>query len=90
MRLTLIINLFEIFDPSTRNNLSINWLFIILPITIFPRIFWSIQSRIIFIIKTLINFIFPRRKYSFGKNGVLKNFSPPRLKMFSFPDDTAF
>lgn len=58
MKLTLIINLFEIFDPSTRNNLSINWLFIILPIIIFPRIFWLIQSRIIFIIKTLINFIY--------------------------------
>lgn len=58
MKLILIINLFEIFDPSTRNNLSINWLFIILPIIIFPRIFWLIQSRIIFIIKTLINFIY--------------------------------
>lgn len=58
MKLTLIINLFEIFDPSTRNNLSINWLFIILPIIIFPRIFWLIQSRIIFIIKILINFIY--------------------------------
>ena len=58
MKLTLIINLFEIFDPSTRNNFSINWLFIILPIIIFPRIFWLIQSRIIFIIKTLINFIY--------------------------------
>ena len=45
-----MINLFEIFDPSTRNNLPINWLFITL-----PKIFWLIQSRIIFIIKTLVN-----------------------------------
>ena len=56
MKLTLIINLFEIFDPSTRNNLSINWLFLTLPIIIFPRIFWLIQSRIN--IKTLISFIY--------------------------------
>ena len=54
MKLTLITNLFEIFDPSTRNNLSINWLFLTLPIIIFPRIFWLIQSRIIFIINPIL------------------------------------
>lgn len=57
MKLTLI-NLFEIFDPSSNNYLSLNWLFIFLPILVFPRIYWLIQSRILYIIKLLLNFIF--------------------------------
>lgn len=54
----ILINLFEIFDPSSNNYLSLNWLFILLPILIFPRIYWLIQSRILFIIKLLLNFIY--------------------------------
>lgn len=57
MKLTLI-NLFEIFDPSSNNYLSLNWLFIFLPILVFPRIYWLIQSRILYIIKLLLNFIY--------------------------------
>nr|AJF44095.1 ATP synthase F0 subunit 6 [Apis mellifera syriaca] len=58
MKLTLMVNLFEMFDPSTSNNLSMNWLFMMLPIIIFPSIFWLIQSRIMFIMKTLMNFMY--------------------------------
>nr|YP_009428443.1 ATP synthase F0 subunit 6 [Apis mellifera sahariensis]YP_009971673.1 ATP synthase F0 subunit 6 [Apis mellifera]AHY80996.1 ATP synthase F0 subunit 6 [Apis mellifera mellifera]AIA77369.1 ATP synthase F0 subunit 6 [Apis mellifera scutellata]AIS38997.1 ATP synthase F0 subunit 6 [Apis mellifera intermissa]APU52712.1 ATP synthase F0 subunit 6 [Apis mellifera capensis]APU89620.1 ATP synthase F0 subunit 6 [Apis mellifera scutellata x Apis mellifera capensis]ARS01187.1 ATP synthase F0 subunit 6 [A len=58
MKLTLMMNLFEMFDPSTSNNLSMNWLFMMLPIIIFPSIFWLIQSRIMFIMKTLMNFMY--------------------------------
>lgn len=57
MKLTLI-NLFEIFDPSSNNYLSLNWLFIFIPILVFPRIYWLIQSRILYIIKLLLNFIY--------------------------------
>ncbi|NP_008086.1 ATP synthase F0 subunit 6 (mitochondrion) [Apis mellifera ligustica] len=58
MKLILMMNLFEMFDPSTSNNLSMNWLFMMLPIIIFPSIFWLIQSRIMFIMKTLMNFMY--------------------------------
>lgn len=58
MKLTMIINLFEIFDPSFNNYLSLNWLFIFLPIIVIPRTFWLIQSRILFTFKTLLNYIY--------------------------------
>nr|BBC20682.1 ATP synthase F0 subunit 6 [Apis cerana] len=57
MKLTLM-NLFEMFDPSSNNYLSLNWLFMFLPIFIFPSIYWLIQSRILFIIKLLLNFMY--------------------------------
>lgn len=49
----MITNLFSIFDPSTRCNISLNWLRIIIFIIFIPSIYWLIPSRPqIFIIKT--------------------------------------
>lgn len=45
----MITNLFSTFDPSTRINLSLNWLRAILGLIFLPAIFWFIPSRINFI-----------------------------------------
>jgi F-type H+-transporting ATPase subunit a len=43
----MIINLFSIFDPSTRIfNISLNWLSSFLGILFFPLIFWFLPSRL--------------------------------------------
>lgn len=42
----MITNLFSTFDPSTRTNLSLNWIRSILGLIFLPRIFWLIPSRI--------------------------------------------
>nr|YP_009484709.1 ATP synthase F0 subunit 6 [Apis dorsata]AGI56732.1 ATP synthase F0 subunit 6 [Apis dorsata]ARR27616.1 ATP synthase F0 subunit 6 [Apis dorsata]BBB04318.1 ATP synthase F0 subunit 6 [Apis dorsata] len=57
MKLTMM-NLFEMFDPSFNQYLSMNWMFMFLPIFVFPSIFWLIQSRILFIFKSLLNFMY--------------------------------
>lgn len=53
----MIINLFSIFDPSTRLNLSINWLSLRLIIFIFPYQFWLIPSRFIIFWNIIIKFL---------------------------------
>nr|ARA91126.1 ATPase subunit 6 [Apis koschevnikovi]BAW89007.1 ATP synthase F0 subunit 6 [Apis koschevnikovi] len=58
MKLMLMMNLFEMFDPSSNNYLSLNWLFMLLPILVFPSIYWLINSRILFIVKSLLNFMY--------------------------------
>ncbi|YP_009440913.1 ATP synthase F0 subunit 6 (mitochondrion) [Apis laboriosa] len=57
MKLTMM-NLFEMFDPSFNHYISLNWTFMFLPILILPSIFWLIQSRILFIFKSLLNFMY--------------------------------
>lgn len=42
----MITNLFSTFEPSTRFNISINWVRIFLGILIMPPFFWLIPSRI--------------------------------------------
>lgn len=42
----MITNLFSTFDPSTRTNLSLNWIRALLGLIFLPRIFWLIPSRI--------------------------------------------
>lgn len=42
----MIRNLFSSFDPSSRTNLSLNWIRAILRILILPTIFWLIPSRL--------------------------------------------
>lgn len=42
----MIRNLFSSFDPSTRTNLSLNWLRIIIRLIVIPSLFWFIPSRI--------------------------------------------
>lgn len=53
----MIINLFSIFDPSTRIKLSINWLRISLIIFIFPFQYWLIPSRFIILWRIIFKFL---------------------------------
>lgn len=58
----MITNLFNIFDPSTSINLSLNWLRIFLIFLIFPYQFWLIPSRYIILWNIIINFIYKEFK----------------------------
>lgn len=58
----MIINLFNIFDPSTSINFSINWLRIFLIFLIFPYQYWLIPSRHIILWNLIINFIYKEFK----------------------------
>lgn len=49
----MILNLFSIFDPSTKI-LSLNWISTFIGLLFIPQIYWLIRSRLIFLI---INFI---------------------------------
>nr|ART65588.1 ATP synthase F0 subunit 6 [Lamprigera yunnana] len=44
----MMMNLFSSFDPSTSNNLSLNWLSMVMGILFMPLSFWLIPSRINF------------------------------------------
>jgi F-type H+-transporting ATPase subunit a len=66
----MIINLFSIFDPSTRTNFSLNWLRTFIIILFFPYQFWLIPSRYLITWNIIINFLFREFKilinYSFS------------------------
>lgn len=66
----MIINLFSIFDPSTRINFSLNWLRILIIILLFPYQFWLVPSRYIISWNIILNFLFKEFKilinYSFS------------------------
>jgi len=70
MKLKMIINLFSIFDPSTRINFSLNWLRILIIILLFPYQFWLVPSRYIISWNIILNFLFKEFKilinYSFS------------------------
>lgn len=70
MKLKMITNLFSIFDPSSRLNLSLNWLRIFIIIFLFPYQFWLIPSRYLFTWNIILNFLFKEFKilinYSFS------------------------
>nr|DBA43771.1 TPA_asm: ATP6 [Bombus picipes] len=51
-------NLFEMFDPSINNYIQLNWIFMFLPIMIFPNSYWLIPSRILMIFKLFIEYLF--------------------------------
>lgn len=55
--MNMIINLFSIFDPSTRIKFSFNWLSIRLIIIIFPYQFWLIPSRSIILWNIIFKFL---------------------------------
>lgn len=75
MNLTMIINIFSIFDPITSINFSLNWVRIILIFILLPYQFWLIPSRFIFFFHILINFIFKEFK-------ILINYSYSNLIIF--------
>lgn len=66
----MIINLFRVFDPSTSNLLSLNWLSIIIFLIIMPIIYWVVPSRFYILWTLVTSFIFKEFKtlikYSFS------------------------
>lgn len=66
----MIINIFNIFDPSTRNLFSLNWLRTLIIFIILPKQFWLIPSRYNILWIKLINYIYYEFKtlinYSFS------------------------
>nr|DAC76887.1 TPA_asm: ATP synthase F0 subunit 6 [Pseudomyrmex dendroicus] len=58
----MMMNLFSVFDPSTSNILSINWLSMCIFLFIMPMYYWIIPSRFIMLFNMLTNFIFKEFK----------------------------
>lgn len=54
----MILNLFSIFDPSTRINFSLNWIRIIYVLIFLPNLYWLIPSRYNIFILIIIKFLF--------------------------------
>nr|DBA43576.1 TPA_asm: ATP6 [Bombus fervidus] len=55
----IMMNLFEIFDPSiSSNQIQLNWIFMLTPIILFPNLYWLIPSRLVMIFKLLIDYLF--------------------------------
>lgn len=70
MSLKMIINLFSIFDPSSRFHLSLNWLRSLIIIIILPYQYWLVPSRYSLFWNNIIIFLFKEFKilinYSFS------------------------
>lgn len=71
----MITNLFSIFDPSTSQNLSLNWLFIISWLLIIPVYYWITPNQLTIVMKIISNYL-------------LKEFKPlikkyPQILVFS-------
>nr|ALO64470.1 ATP synthase F0 subunit 6 [Bombus sylvestris] len=55
----MMMNLFETFDPTINSiNIQMNWIFMFIPMILFPNKYWLISSRIIMIFKLLIHYMF--------------------------------
>lgn len=55
--MTMIINLFSIFDPSTSESFSFNWIRRIYIIIFLPVAFWFVPSRWIMLYISMLNFL---------------------------------
>ena len=55
--MSMITNIFSIFDPATSNNFSANWLSILIFLLFLPSIFWVVKNRNILIYQKLIMYI---------------------------------
>lgn len=64
----MIINIFNIFDPSTSNTFSLNWIIIIFIIFINFKYFWKKNNRIRLIYKLINLNIFSNFKNNYSKN----------------------
>nr|YP_009868542.1 ATP synthase F0 subunit 6 [Dolichoderus quadripunctatus]QKG63376.1 ATP synthase F0 subunit 6 [Dolichoderus quadripunctatus] len=58
----MMMNLFNIFDPSTSMNMSLNWMSTLLIFFLLPFQYWLIPSRFTMFWKLLINIIFKEFK----------------------------
>nr|QGZ08863.1 ATP synthase F0 subunit 6 [Neelus murinus] len=68
----MMTNLFSVFDPSTSQSLSLNWMMSLLILVFFAPIIWKIPSRPMMIIKKTNTFIFQEFKTVLG--GTQPNF----------------
>nr|DBA43914.1 TPA_asm: ATP6 [Bombus griseocollis] len=53
-----MMNLFETFDPMIYNKIQLNWMFMMMPIIMFPCIYWLIPSRTLMSFNLLIMNLF--------------------------------
>lgn len=58
----IIINIFNIFDPSTRINFSLNWLRLVIIFFFFSYQYWFIPSRLNFLWIFILNYLFKEFK----------------------------
>nr|AMX74148.1 ATP synthase F0 subunit 6 [Nuttalliella namaqua]UYB78175.1 ATP synthase F0 subunit 6 [Nuttalliella namaqua] len=62
----MMTNLFMIFDPSTSNSLSLNWISNIIPLLIFPLSYWKIPSRMMMFMLTMMKIMSNEMKIILG------------------------
>nr|WKK30214.1 ATP synthase subunit 6 [Symmorphus murarius] len=58
MKILMMSNLFSIFDPHTSIKDTYNWISIIIPLILFPKMFWFKPSKLFSAIKMIIMFLF--------------------------------
>nr|YP_009348100.1 ATP synthase subunit 6 [Nothoaspis amazoniensis]APW83513.1 ATP synthase subunit 6 [Nothoaspis amazoniensis] len=78
----MMMNLFAIFDPSSSNMLSMNWLSTLIIILMIPYSYWLIPSRIHLIWFTISNYLITELNSLFSKNK--KKFMFMFLSLFWF------
>nr|DAC76809.1 TPA_asm: ATP synthase F0 subunit 6 [Pseudomyrmex pallidus] len=66
----MMMNLFSVFDPSTSNLMSLNWLSMMMFLLMMPMIYWVVPSRLYMLWTLITSFIFKEFKtlisYSFS------------------------
>nr|YP_009255675.1 ATP synthase F0 subunit 6 [Stygobromus indentatus]AND97083.1 ATP synthase F0 subunit 6 [Stygobromus indentatus] len=58
----MMTNLFSIFDPSTSSFLSINWMSLLVTLTVLPMTYWISPSQIMTPFKTMIKYVYSEFK----------------------------
>nr|UZT67541.1 ATP synthase F0 subunit 6 [Ibalia sp. ZJUH 20220011] len=64
----MMMNLFSIFDPSTSNTYSLNWLSLIYFLMFIPNIYWIIPSKFFMLWNLMLNFIYKEMKITLKKH----------------------
>nr|DBA43537.1 TPA_asm: ATP6 [Bombus balteatus] len=54
----ILMNLFETFDPTINNCMQMNWIYVFMPVILFPNMYWLVPSRILMIFKFLASYLF--------------------------------
>nr|YP_010894798.1 ATP synthase F0 subunit 6 [Drepanocentron fuxiensis]WJW73311.1 ATP synthase F0 subunit 6 [Drepanocentron fuxiensis] len=67
-------NLFNMFDPSTSNNLSLNWISSIMVMMLIPLTFWITPSKFSIIMNMIIKFLMSELKMSIKNNNFIMLF----------------
>nr|AZL93247.1 ATP synthase F0 subunit 6 [Gasteruption tournieri] len=70
----MMTNLFSIFDPSTSNLFSLNWLSSLMPLIMFPYMFWLMPSRQMYLWNNiLLNKLFNEFKLLLNKTNSMNS-----------------